>query len=354
MSLQALAWAIEDAPDVPKNCVAVLVALANRADEEGRGAFPSVHRLSHAARKSERSVQDDLRELKSKGLIREGDQRAAYHIEPRYRPVVWDLCMERKRDPYVTPRLQPAETRTDRKAKAAVRDAKNRTPGDTENRTPETEVRGAEIRETGVRETAPEPSLLTEHDYRERASLVSRGLGELDPSEQLPPSVTERPADAAPLVRCLVHLSDLAPPRCRDCKAARERHEAWAEKQRLRVAEAERRARAERARERELADEERRSCQLCGDDGVMVDHPLLCHHDVGENNRTVAARAEMLEVRRQMAERSEARRLAEEARRRKQADSVAQAEQAIAEAEAAAAARREPSEDGGTTKAVGA
>lgn len=100
MSIQAIAWAIEDAPDVPAQCVAVLVALANRANEDGRDAYPSVDRLAHAARKSERSVQRDLDTLESLKLIRKGDQRAVFRFRPDRRPTVWDLAMELRRPAY--------------------------------------------------------------------------------------------------------------------------------------------------------------------------------------------------------------------------------------------------------------
>ena len=39
MSLEAIAWAITDAPDVPPECVSLLVGLANHADSRGRGAY---------------------------------------------------------------------------------------------------------------------------------------------------------------------------------------------------------------------------------------------------------------------------------------------------------------------------
>jgi len=106
MTLQALVWATVEAPDVPTHCLAVLQGLANHAKEDGRDAYPSVELLSYYARKSERAVARDLAELEERGLIRRGDQRAAFRIPAQYRPTVWDLAVERKRDAYVPRRLR--------------------------------------------------------------------------------------------------------------------------------------------------------------------------------------------------------------------------------------------------------
>ena len=207
-------------------------------------------------------------------------------------------------------------------------------------------------------QTGPLPSYLPTEDYREGGSLVSRGLAEIDPPEVLPVNVAERPADAAPLVRCPVHLSDLAPPPCRACRAAREAHEAWAARQRLRVAEGERRAREERARERAEADAELRACRLCDGEGRMLEHRLVCDHDVAANARKVAARAELLAVQAELAARSAKKAHDAAVARVRQDASVAQAEEAIAAAEAAAERRRreavEPSVGDGRQEALGA
>jgi hypothetical protein len=95
MSVQALAWAIEDAPGVPAELVSLLIGLANHADETGRGAWPSLALLAEYTRKSERQVRRGLRELELLGLIRPGDQRITGHIRPDRRPPVYDLSMER-------------------------------------------------------------------------------------------------------------------------------------------------------------------------------------------------------------------------------------------------------------------
>ncbi|MFC4087619.1 MULTISPECIES: helix-turn-helix domain-containing protein [Micromonospora] len=97
MSLEAIVWALHDAPDVPPSCLAVLLGLANHAHSDGRGAHPSQERLAHYARKSVRSVRNDLAELQRRGLIRRGDQRHPAFVPADRRPVVWDLAIERRR-----------------------------------------------------------------------------------------------------------------------------------------------------------------------------------------------------------------------------------------------------------------
>ncbi|GIG92366.1 hypothetical protein Pen02_73020 [Plantactinospora endophytica] len=97
MSVEAVSWALNDAPDVPPSCLAVLLGLANHAHANGRGAYPSQERLAHYARKSTRSVRADLASLERLGIIRRGDQRHVAFIPVDRRPVVWDLAVERTR-----------------------------------------------------------------------------------------------------------------------------------------------------------------------------------------------------------------------------------------------------------------
>jgi len=99
MSLQAIAWVLEAAPDVPPHLVAVLVGLANHANEDGRNAYPSQELLAWYARKGDRSVRKDLDALEELGLIRRGNQRVVEYLPADKRPVVWDLALEQRRDP---------------------------------------------------------------------------------------------------------------------------------------------------------------------------------------------------------------------------------------------------------------
>ena len=96
MSLEAMIWALEQAPDVPHQCVGVLMGLANHADPQGRGAYAGQKLLAGYARKGDRSVRNDLTPLLALGLIRKGDQSLAAHIPADCRPIVYDLALERK------------------------------------------------------------------------------------------------------------------------------------------------------------------------------------------------------------------------------------------------------------------
>jgi hypothetical protein len=95
MSMQAMVWALEHAPDVPAQALGVLMGLANHADERGRGAYAGQELLAEYARKSDRQTRTDLARLEDAGLIRRGDQGLVAHLRADKRPVVWDLAMER-------------------------------------------------------------------------------------------------------------------------------------------------------------------------------------------------------------------------------------------------------------------
>lgn len=87
-------WALEFAPPMPAQLIATLSGLARHADKKGRNAYPSVGRLAAYACKSERSVQRDLKDLRSLGLIRFGDQSKTDYLPEGKRPDVYDLALE--------------------------------------------------------------------------------------------------------------------------------------------------------------------------------------------------------------------------------------------------------------------
>lgn len=71
----------------------ILLALADHADTEGNGAFPSQKRLCALTGYSRRTIQHGLHDLEASGLIVKGDQRLTEHYG-RHRPIVWNLTME--------------------------------------------------------------------------------------------------------------------------------------------------------------------------------------------------------------------------------------------------------------------
>lgn len=130
MSLEAYIWAA----NLPlSRCngtpFRVLLQLADRADELGRGAYPSVATIAERLECSERTVYRALLELRASGLIRRGDQRFVQHIDERYRPTVYDVVttaltiLESRGDSSVT----PDESRGDRNGHPGVTTGVNRT-----------------------------------------------------------------------------------------------------------------------------------------------------------------------------------------------------------------------------------
>ena len=77
MSMKALEWAMYDVPaEMTKgSLLRILLALADHADTEGNGAFPSQKRLCALTGYSRRTIQHGLHDLEASGLIVKGDQR---------------------------------------------------------------------------------------------------------------------------------------------------------------------------------------------------------------------------------------------------------------------------------------
>jgi hypothetical protein len=97
VSVQAITWVLEDAPDLPPHLVGTLLGLANHADRHGRGCYPGQATLAFYTRKADRAIRKDLVQLLGLELIRRGDQRLVQHIAADERPVVYDLALERTR-----------------------------------------------------------------------------------------------------------------------------------------------------------------------------------------------------------------------------------------------------------------
>lgn len=91
MSIEAMSWALNDAPVSDASALLVLVGLANHAGRDGAGAYPSRETLAHYARCSVRTVSIKLRALEESGVIKRGDQELVAHFRADRRPVVYDL-----------------------------------------------------------------------------------------------------------------------------------------------------------------------------------------------------------------------------------------------------------------------
>ncbi|HDS1550643.1 TPA: helix-turn-helix domain-containing protein [Stenotrophomonas maltophilia] len=97
MSVQAMAWAMDQKRIADPAARHVLLCLANYADKDGRGAFPSADSLSQDTGLSVRTVRLKLVQLVEAGLTVKGNQAlaAVYINRADRRPVVYDLVMSR-------------------------------------------------------------------------------------------------------------------------------------------------------------------------------------------------------------------------------------------------------------------
>ncbi len=99
MSNIALSWAFKCHVG-NASAKAVLVYLADRADDDGTAAYPKIATIVNVTELSERTVRSSLKTLQERGFIRRGDQRYARlgkggrNRLPQYCQVVWDLAVE--------------------------------------------------------------------------------------------------------------------------------------------------------------------------------------------------------------------------------------------------------------------
>lgn len=100
----------------------VYQALCNRADPDGRNAWPSVAYLAERAECSERTVTRKLEYLLEHGLIREGDQQFVAYIRADRRPVVYDVAL----DPATAAAWKECGNAAPRRSKAAAAGAQRR------------------------------------------------------------------------------------------------------------------------------------------------------------------------------------------------------------------------------------
>lgn len=156
MSVQAITWVLEDAPDLPSHLVGTLLALANHADRSGRNAFIGQKLLGWYARKDRRNARKDIDSLLKLGLIREGDQRVVAHLRPDKRPVVYDLAMERTRGPRPTDEGTHASPRSSESGGTHTSPRRATTRGRT--RPPVEPERGDAHVPSGGTHTSPKPS----------------------------------------------------------------------------------------------------------------------------------------------------------------------------------------------------
>ncbi|WP_175768513.1 hypothetical protein [Burkholderia cenocepacia] len=100
MSIQAMAWAIEQQIVTDPPARHLLLCLSNYADHLGRSAFPSAATLMRDTRLSRATLWRKLAVLEDSGAIKPGNQKvvAAYIDRSDKRPVCYDIVMCRLDD----------------------------------------------------------------------------------------------------------------------------------------------------------------------------------------------------------------------------------------------------------------
>jgi hypothetical protein len=96
-------WALETAPVDDQGQLLVLIALADRAGDDGTAAWPSISWIAERARCSTRTVIRHLHALRATGLISLGDQQLVAHLAANRRPQVYDLDLSRVRGDTMSP-----------------------------------------------------------------------------------------------------------------------------------------------------------------------------------------------------------------------------------------------------------
>ena len=95
MSIRCVGWALNEAPVTEPVQVLVLVAMAERANDDGTSTYQSRATIAQKARISVRTVQRILAQLEEMGLIVRGDQELVSHFPANRRPVVYDIAVSK-------------------------------------------------------------------------------------------------------------------------------------------------------------------------------------------------------------------------------------------------------------------
>lgn len=209
MSVEAMTWVLEDAPDFPPHLLGVLMGLANKADKRGRGAWPGQALLATWAKKTDRAARNDLGQLEELGLIRRGDQSLVAHLVADERPVVWDIAMERTHERGRKPTSGPKERTPTSDRKHSSGRKPTSAPSDDagqETSTGSTVPPGSGLPPEGTGSTVPRDRkhtsantslipkdlLPTEEDTKAREDADSGGLFDAPPAEPKPKPKSRR------------------------------------------------------------------------------------------------------------------------------------------------------------------
>ncbi|MCX4657315.1 helix-turn-helix domain-containing protein [Streptomyces microflavus] len=190
-------WAMKNAPVIDAEERGVLMALAESAWSDGTDAFPSKKTIAHIAVVDPKTVQRRLRTLAARGLIAEGNQKAAAYIPSWCRPKVYDLLIPYSWYPDIEQvnaerrgRGKPPLTRENRPDLAPAPPKKTRADKGKprKTRSPQAKGRGLQVPPVDNEDggtTSPQGG-----DYKS----LTRGLQDPQPSPTNPPQDTPRPS----------------------------------------------------------------------------------------------------------------------------------------------------------------
>jgi hypothetical protein len=182
----------------------ILLGYANHADKHGRGAYPSTRTIADYAECDVRTVQRHVGWLLERGYLHEGDQRVVDHLDPRYRPIVYDVAMSTDQIHQRASQTDPSDGNRSRAAQAGRRGGRASSKlsrGDNLSPLPETASpqarRGDNVSplETGPRRDNGGTSGVTHHASRGDTG-DTRTIKE--PPRKPSSSSSSTPADAAP------------------------------------------------------------------------------------------------------------------------------------------------------------
>ena len=162
MSIEAVEWALQQAPCVSTPARLVLVYLAERADERGRGTYPSADTIGEHLQMGERTVRRWLAYLEDAGITVRGDQGLVEDYPADKRPVVWDLDLRKKRQKRQKRGAGSGQSGVPKVAKRGAESGHNEVPEvavDHPSGVPVLAKRGAGSGQSGVPKVAPKPSI---------------------------------------------------------------------------------------------------------------------------------------------------------------------------------------------------
>lgn len=178
MSLTAMQWAMSKAP-IRRNASQcrnrlVLIALADRYNDDTGVCWPSIKTIATEIGVSERTVHKAIKDLEAAGLIERGNPRWVAHLRADRRPIVWTLNLGMVKPP-------EGQRPTDNGVgEALARGEGVITPSDSRGEDVFNE-RGEDVLSNGVKTCSYKPK---ENPYLEPKDLYAHSANEHEPQSR--------------------------------------------------------------------------------------------------------------------------------------------------------------------------